>query len=210
MEDSDARSVLLADRLALLVEAVEEYAIFMLDPQGRVVTWNAGAQRIKGYSAEEITGEHFSRFYTPDDVAAGKPSLELEAAVRDGQYREEGWRVRKDGTRFWANVVITSIVDADGHHDGFAKITRDETERLFSAQREHQLEMLAERDRISLELTSTVVHRIFSAAMLLHGALSVTTDPSVASRIEGAIAELDGTVRQIRMVVVDLDVPGGD
>lgn len=209
MELSDDRSVLLADRLALLVDAVEEYGIFMLDPDGYVVTWNAGAQRIKGYSAEEIIGDHFSCFYTPEDVAAGKPAAELEAALRDGRYGEQGWRVRKDGSRFWANVLIASVFDAQGHHEGFAKVTRDETDRLVAAQREHQLELLAERDRISVELTSTVVHRIFSAGLVLNSALSITSEPSVASRIEEAIAELDSTIRQIRAIVVDLDLPGG-
>ncbi len=209
MELIDESSVLLADRLALLVDAVEEYGIFMLDPNGCVVTWNTGAQRIKGYSAGEILGQHFSRFYTPEDVTSGKPAMELEAALRYGRYCEEGWRVRKDGSRFWANVLITAIYDGRGHHEGFAKVTRDDTDRLVAAQRDHQLELLAERDRISMEMTSTVVHRIFSAGLILHGALSVTSEESVATRIEEAIAELDGTVRQIRAVVVDLEPPGG-
>ena len=116
-------------RLRLMVESVKDHAILMLDREGRVVSWNAGAERIKGYRPDEILGRHFSRFYPPDDVAQGRPEWELERAVRDGQFEDEGWRVRKDGSRFWANVVITPIRDAQGALVGFAKVTRDLTER---------------------------------------------------------------------------------
>src|SRR5687767_9253589 len=92
------------ERFRLLVESVLDYAIYMLDPEGRVATWNAGAERLKGYRAEEILGEHFSRFYTVEDVREGHPERELETAAREGRYEEEGWRVRKDGSYFWANV----------------------------------------------------------------------------------------------------------
>ena len=115
-------------RLRLMVESVKDHAILMLDCEGRVVSWNAGAERIKGYRADEILGRHFSRFYPPDDVAQGRPEWELERAVRDGEFEDEGWRVRKDGSRFWANVVITPIRDAQGALVGFAKVTRDLTE----------------------------------------------------------------------------------
>ncbi|MFI7419875.1 PAS domain S-box protein [Nonomuraea sp. NPDC049684] len=117
------------ERFRLLVQNVVDYAIFMLDAQGRIVSWNAGAERIKGYHAEEIIGRHFSVFYPPEDVAAGKPAMELEVAVADGRWEEEGWRVRKDGTRFWASVVITALHDDRGELRGFGKVTRDLTER---------------------------------------------------------------------------------
>ena len=113
----------------LLVESVKDYAIFMLDPGGHVATWNAGAERIKGYKADEIIGKHFSIFYPPEDVAAGKPERELEIAAREGRFEDEGWRVRKDGSRFWANVIITALRDPQGDLVGFAKVTRDLTER---------------------------------------------------------------------------------
>ncbi len=116
----------------MLVGGVRDYAIFMLDPAGRVVTWNAGAERIKGYRADEIIGRHLSTFYTPEDLAAGKTEVELTVAARDGKYEEEGWRVRKDGTRFWANVVITALRDGSNEIRGFAKVTRDITERRES------------------------------------------------------------------------------
>ncbi|GAA0336120.1 PAS domain-containing sensor histidine kinase [Sphingomonas oligophenolica] len=116
-------------RFRLLVQGVTDYAIYMLDTDGRVTNWNAGAQAIKGYSFEEIVGEHFSRFYTPEDRAAGVPARALATALAEGKYEAEAIRVRKDGTRFWAHVVIDPIRDDSGRHIGFAKITRDVTER---------------------------------------------------------------------------------
>jgi PAS domain S-box-containing protein len=117
------------ERFRLLVASVKDYAIFMLDPTGRVATWNAGAERIKGYQAQEIIGQHFSRFYPPAAVLAGKPDHELEVAGREGRFEDEGWRLRRDGTRFWANVVITALRDPSGRLTGFGKVTRDLTER---------------------------------------------------------------------------------
>jgi PAS domain S-box-containing protein len=113
----------------VLVDTVHDYAIFALDPAGYVLTWNAGAARIKGYAAREIIGRHFSIFYTDVDLAAGKPARELEIAISTGKYEEEGWRLRKDGTRFWANVLITALWDDHRNLIGFAKVTRDLTER---------------------------------------------------------------------------------
>src|SRR6185503_13799491 len=110
------------ERFQLLVESVKDYAIFILDPRGHVSTWNTGAERIKGYRAEEIIGSHFSRFYPEEDVRAGKCELELEGAARDGRFEDEGWRIRKDGSRFWANVVISAIRDATGNLVGFSKV----------------------------------------------------------------------------------------
>src|SRR5436853_126556 len=112
----------------LLVEGVADYALYMLDPDGVVTSWNSGGQRIKGYPAYEIIGQHFSRFYTEGDRANGKPLRALRIAREHGRYEEEGWRVRKDGTFFWASVVIDPIYE-DGAFIGFAKITRDITER---------------------------------------------------------------------------------
>ncbi|HKN54604.1 MAG TPA: PAS domain S-box protein, partial [Amycolatopsis sp.] len=122
------------ERFRLLVQGVLDYAIFMLDPAGNISSWNAGAKRIKGWSADEIIGQHFSVFYPPEDVAAGKPAWELEVAVAEGRLEDEGWRVRKDGTRFWANVVITALWDDNGELRGFAKVTRDMTERRNAEQ----------------------------------------------------------------------------
>jgi PAS domain S-box-containing protein len=117
------------DGYRLLVQSVRDYAIFMLDPDGHIISWNTGAERIKGYREEEILGQHFSVFYPPEDVAAGKPAWELAQAIADGRIEDEGWRVRKDGTRFWANVVITALFDDTGELRGFGKVTRDTTDR---------------------------------------------------------------------------------
>jgi PAS domain S-box-containing protein len=117
------------DAYRLLVDAVSDYAIFHLDPEGRVASWNTGAQRLKGYRADEIIGKSFEVFYPPEDVAAGKCALELVEAARVGRFEDEGWRVRKDGTLFWANVVISAIRDARGRLLGYAKVTRDLTAR---------------------------------------------------------------------------------
>jgi PAS domain S-box-containing protein len=115
--------------LRLLVDSVKDYALFILDAAGNVATWNTGAERIKGYTASEIIGSHFSRFYPEEDVRAGKCELELKVAERDGRFEDEGWRVRKDGSQFWANVVISAIRDELGNLVGFSKVTRDLTER---------------------------------------------------------------------------------
>jgi PAS domain S-box-containing protein len=120
-----------ASQLTLLVDSVVDYAIFLLDPHGHVVTWNIGAERIKGYRAADIVGRHFSVFYTDEDRARRYPQHELEVAARDGRYEDEGWRVRADGSRFWADVVITALRAADGTLEGFGKVTRD-----LSARRE--------------------------------------------------------------------------
>ncbi|MGH8055958.1 MAG: PAS domain S-box protein, partial [Candidatus Entotheonellia bacterium] len=116
-------------RFQLLVENIQDYAIFMLDPAGRVISWNNGAERIKGYRAEEIIGQHFARFYTAEDRTKRKPARVLQRARAKGQFKDEGWRVRKDGTRFWADVVLTALCDEAGQLCGFAKVTRDMTER---------------------------------------------------------------------------------
>jgi PAS domain S-box-containing protein len=118
------------ERFRLLVEGVRDYAIYMLDPSGRITTWNAGAERLKGYTSSEIIGQHFSLFFSPEDVKAGKPVRELGIAETEGRFEEEGWRVRKDGARFRANVVVTALRDASGQLIGFAKVTRDLTAQL--------------------------------------------------------------------------------
>ena len=126
------RTALLAEserRFRLMVDSVVDYAIFMLDPRGNIASWNPGAERIKGYSAAEIIGEHFSRFYPPEEIERGKPALEIETASREGRFEEEGWRLRKDGTPFWASVVLSAVRDEKGTLLGFVKVTRDLTEK---------------------------------------------------------------------------------
>ncbi len=132
------------DRFRLLVESVKDYAIFILDTGGHIATWNLGAERIKGYKADEIVGKHFSIFYPPEDVAAGKTQRELEIATREGRFEEEGWRVRKDGSRMWASVTITALRNPEGTLVGFAKVTRDLTERRHAEEEMRRFRLLVE------------------------------------------------------------------
>lgn len=140
------------ERFRLLVQGVKDYAILMLDPEGRVVSWNEGAQRIKGYTAAEIIGQHYACFFTAEYIEAGEPAHELEMARKNGRFESEGWRVRKDGSQFWADVILTAIYGANGELRGFSKVARDITERkkaeeevraLNQSERQHALELEA-------------------------------------------------------------------
>jgi PAS domain S-box-containing protein len=158
------------------VQSVEDYAIFMLDPEGRVLTWNRGAQRIKGYSASEIVGRHFSAFYAEEDIALHEPERGLEIAARDGRVEDEGWRIRKDGSRFWANVVLTAMRDESGGIQGFGKVTRDLTERRMAAE---ELRLSEQRFRLLVESVSDY------AIYLLDPLGNVSSWNAGAERIKG-------------------------
>jgi PAS domain S-box-containing protein len=166
------------ERFRLLVESVRDYAIFMLDPEGRVLTWNAGAELIKGYTAAEIIGEHFSKFYPPE--ARDFPAHELKVAAAEGRFEDEGWRVKKDGSRFWANVVITALYGRDKKLLGFAKVTRDLTER-----RSHEERLLHSEERFRLLVEGVSDYAIFM--LDVNGA--VATWNGGAARIKGYRAE---------------------
>ena len=133
------------EQFRLLVDGVRDYAIFMLDPAGNVVSWNTGAEQIKGYRADEILGHHFSCFYTAEDIESERPERVLESAAKNGRFEDEGWRLRKNGSRFWANVVVTALRDASGDIRGFAKVSRDITERVESEAAEIKRVALAVR-----------------------------------------------------------------
>jgi PAS domain S-box-containing protein len=149
------------ERFRLLVDGTRDYALFVLDPSGRVASWNPGAQRIKQYRAEEIVGQHFSRFYIAEDIEAGKPEKALRAAEAEGRYEEEGWRLRKDGSRFWANVIITALRDDGGRLRGFSKILRDMTERKAAqVLLQQQAEALREADRRKDEFLAMLAHEL--------------------------------------------------
>jgi PAS domain S-box-containing protein len=164
------------ERFRLLVSGVKDYAIFMLDPQGYVQTWNEGAENIKGYSAEEIIGSHFSRFYPPDSIGQGLPEAELRGATMQGRFEDEGWRMRKDGSRFWANVIITAVRNPAGHLIGFSKITRNLTER-----RRHEDELRESEERFRLLVDGVSEYAI----MLLNNEGFVTSWNIGAERIKG-------------------------
>jgi PAS domain S-box-containing protein len=149
------------ERFRMLVQGVRDYAIYMLDTEGRVTNWNSGAQSIKGYTADEIVGQHFSRFYTDEDKARGEPQFALETALREGKYEREAWRLRKDGSPFWASVVLDPIFDESGKHVGFAKITRDITERKKAQEQleEAQASLVQSQKLQALgELTGGIAH----------------------------------------------------
>ena len=164
------------EQFRLLVQGVTDYAIYMLDSTGIVTNWNAGAQRIKGYSAAEITGQHFSRFYTEEDREKDEPKRALETAKTEGRYETEGLRVRKDGSRFWANVVIDPIRDDDGTLIGFAKVTRDITERRQTQQKlEDAREALFQSQKIEAigQLTGGVAHDFNNVLMAILSSLEL-------------------------------------
>jgi PAS domain S-box-containing protein len=180
-------------RLRLMIESVRDYAIFMLDPQGCVLTWNAGAERIKGYQADEIIGQDFSIFFTPEDLAAAKPPRELKNAAQDGRFEDEAWRIRRDGSRFWANVVISAVRDAAGGLIGFTKVTRDLTDRRRMEEERVRLAQAEEAMRLRDEFLSIASHELktpLTALQLqLQGLLDrkQSLDDKVTKKLEKAI-----------------------
>jgi PAS domain S-box-containing protein len=171
-------------RFQLLVDAVTDYAIYLLDPEGRIISWNSGAARIKGYTAAEVIGSNFTRFYTPEDQAAARPALSLRIAREKGRFEDEGWRVRKDGTHFWATTVIEPIRSDAGELIGFAKTTRDitemrETQQALEAARE-QLFQLQKLDALG-QLTGGVAHDFNNLLMVILGNLELAR-PHAADR----------------------------
>ncbi|MEV7970395.1 PAS domain S-box protein [Sphaerisporangium sp. NPDC088356] len=209
------------ERFRFLIQNVIDYAIFMLDPSGRIISWNAGAQRIKGYAAEEIIGKHFSVFYPPEDIAAGKPDWELEVAVAEGRLEDEGWRLRQDGTRFWANVVITALFDNTGRLRGFGKVTRDMTERRSAEraldERGRLLNHLihaqeAERRRIAWDVHDDTIQSMVAVGMRIQLMAGRLPDEHAAaiSRLNDAVTATIGRLRHLtfRMHPPEIDRVG--
>jgi PAS domain S-box-containing protein len=182
----------------LLVEGVADYALYMLDPKGVVTSWNIGGQRIKGYLPEEIVGGHFSRFYTPADQANGKPARALKTAEEHGRYEEEGWRVRKDGSFFWASVVIDAIKE-DGRLIGFAKITRDITERREATLKlERMQKQLAESQKLDAlgQLTGGVAHDFNNLLMVIGGSAQVLKKYADDEKSQRAVQAIESAARR--------------
>jgi PAS domain S-box-containing protein len=179
-------------RSRLVLESVSDYAIYMLDPAGNVLTWNKAAERLKGYSGVEILGRNVSRFYTEADRASGKPEQELRIAAEDGRYEDEGWRVRKDGTEFWASVVLSAIRDGSGKLLGFAKVTRDLTDRRLAEEERLSLLHAQESLRMRDEFLSIAAHELRTPLTALQIGLQSLTrrsrdlEETVAHRISRA------------------------
>jgi PAS domain S-box-containing protein len=186
-----------------LVSSVRDYAIFMLDPAGHILSWNTGARHLKGYEPEEIIGRHFSTFYTDEDRARDHPANELEIAIREGRYEEEGWRIRKDGTRFWASVTITAVRDEQGQLTGFAKVTRDLTERKAG---EDQLRAAVEQLRTANEeldrFASIAAHDMTDPLRTISGfaEVLVEAEPTEQERKEYAEHIRDSSLRLTAML----------
>jgi PAS domain S-box-containing protein len=205
-----------SDLFRLLVLGVRDYGIFMLDPGGHIVSWNAGAERIKGYAAEEIIGRHFSTFYPPEDVRSGKPDWELRVARADGALEDEGWRVRKDGTRFWANVIITALYDDTGELRGFGKVTRDMTERRRAEQqltdRRRLLAHLVEaqeqeRQRIAWDVHDDTIQAMVAVDMRLQ-LLSRKLPVEHRDTVEQLDAAVRTAISRLRNLVFRVRPPG--
>jgi PAS domain S-box-containing protein len=204
----------LEEQFRLMVESIKDYAIYMLDPQGRITTWNPGAERIKGYRAEEIIGQHFSRFYPPEDVARGVPEHNLQVAAAEGRLESESWRIRKDGSRFWADVVITALRDTKRGLTGFAKITRDLTERreMEQALRELSGQLLRvqdeERRRIGRDLHDNVGQYLVTLKMHLDSVEPVfEQDEATRQRLEMCSRLAEELLREIRTTSYELYPP---
>jgi PAS domain S-box-containing protein len=205
------------ERIRLVVEAVQDYAIFMLDPTGHVLTWSPGAERIKGYSAPEIIGKHFSVFYPEVDIRRGKPAWELEIAAKEGRFEDEDWRLRKDGSRFWANVIITAVRDRANKLVGYAKVTRDYTERMRTLEsldearrrlyesekslRELSLHLLRtqdeERRRIGREIHDSLGQYLSVLKMKLH---SISSASGMRDEAAGCMGLVDECIKEVRTI----------
>jgi PAS domain S-box-containing protein len=197
------------EKLRLMISSVSDYAIFMLDPEGRVASWNPGAERIKGYREDEILGAHFSRFFVPEEAASGRPTQELETAAERGRFEDEAWRVRKDGSRFWANVVITPMRNSSNRLVGFVKITRDLTERHKIEEERLRLAQAQEAIRLRDEFLSIASHELKTPLTALQLQLqsmhdrAVLTDQALAQKLERAVKVGD---RLAQLIEALLDV----
>lgn len=181
------------DMLQVLVDNIREYAIITLDPKGIVTTWSPAAERLKGYRADEIVGKHFSIFYTREDATGGKTERELEVAAREGRFEDEGWRVRKDGSKFWANVVLTALRDSQGKLRGFGKITRDLSERKAAEDR------IKRQAQEILEMATVPVVQVWEGIILvpLIGMLDSARTQQLMERLLQRLTETNSPVAVI-------------
>jgi len=200
-----------ADLYRLLVHSVTDYGIFLLDPAGYVASWNDGAQRIKGYLAEEIIGRHFSTFYPQEDIASGKPAMELEVAEREGRFEDEGWRLRKDGSLFWANVVITALRNDARELVGFAKVTRDLTERRAAQERaiadSRRIAEIEVANRTKSEFLAAMSHELRTPLNAIGGyteLIELEIGGPVTEQQQGYLSRIRGSQQHLLGIITDL------
>ncbi len=196
------------EQFRLLVASVRDYAIFMLDPGGHIATWNLGAERIKGYAASEIIGRHFSVFYPPEDIAAGKPSWELAEAERLGRFEDEGWRLRKDGSAFWANVTITALRDASGVLRGFGKVTRDLTARRHAEETalrlaaEQAARAVAEKtEQYQRDLLAVLGHDLRNCLSVIVTAAEMNRTQTTEEKVRRRAGQVVSTAKRMRQII---------
>ncbi len=193
----DSRS---GDLLQLLVDNVRDYAIILLDLDGRVLTWSPAAEHLKGYTPDEIIGESFSRFYTEEDIRRGKPQLELQAAASSGRFEDESWRVRRDGSRFWASVVITGLRDSEGKLRGYGKVTRDLTDRKQAE------EKITRQAQEILEMATVPIVQVWEGVVLvpLIGTLDSQRTHQLMERLLQRVSETSAPVAVIDITGVPM------
>ncbi|KAK1756726.1 hypothetical protein QBC47DRAFT_377509 [Echria macrotheca] len=202
VEDELVRPGLSTDEaFRILVQAVKDYAIFLLDTKGRIATWNTGAELLKGYRREEIIGQHFSIFYGQEDLDVRKPQLELEICLREGRVEDEGWRYKKDGTRFWANVIITAVYK-DGVHVGFGKVTRDLTERKTSESR--LIAAYEESEKLKSDFLANMSHEIRTPMHGMLSACSLLLDTPLSERQQDIVHIMDESGQVLLQVINDI------
>jgi hypothetical protein len=189
---------------AILINSVTEYAIFTLDTGGHITSWNPGAQRLKGYTSEEVLGKHFSLFYTEEDRSKGKPQSMLDRTSAEGHVQDEGWRLRKDGSKFWAWVVLQAMLDAHGQLAGFAKITRDLTDRKQAEERRLRVAQLEEAARVRTEFLNFISHEMRSPLSAFHlqvQLLRTDAQAFTAPRAQKIVERLDRSYRRLAEMV---------
>lgn len=201
VEDEVAHGLSIDEAFRILVQAVKDYAIFLLDTNGRIATWNMGAKLLKGYTRDEIIGQHFSIFYGKEDLAAKKPEMELEICMRDGRVEDEGWRYKKDGTRFWANVTITAVYK-DGVHVGFGKVTRDLTERKSAESR--LVAAYEESDKLKSDFLANMSHEIRTPMHGMLSACALLLETELTDRQRDIVGIMDESGQVLLQVINDI------
>lgn len=188
----------------LLIEGVSDYAIFMLDTSGNIITWNAGAEHIKGYKAKEIIGKHFSTFYPREAIESNYPQFELTKAKAEGKFEDEGWRIRKDGTQIWANVIITAVYNKQGKHIGFSKVTRDLSERRKNEELMHKNQELL---RINTDLDNfvyTASHDLKAPVINLEGLVEALKEDLGDNAHQAILDRITNSINRLKNVITDL------